>query len=90
MTLPRTSSNSLPHAGHRIGTGSPGLGSSAVTLRLAPSCGHTTKFTRAGYAARDGHLVPAKTGRSSLGGRWSRAEKRRTRKFEWLREAHSS
>ena len=43
MTLPRSNSNRLPHAGHNSGTVGPA--GRPAALRLVPSYGHTTKFT---------------------------------------------
>jgi hypothetical protein len=48
MTLPRSSSNRLPQAGHCIGTVTLRLSGFPVALRLVPSYGHVTKFTWAG------------------------------------------
>jgi hypothetical protein len=72
------------------GTWSGGAASGSLVRRSA--CSAMTARLRAGLRAEtrtDGALVPVMTGRSSLGRRWSRAEKRRTKEFERLREARS-
>lgn len=85
-----------PRPTARPRTGRPGSGAvppppdHPLGARPAPAM---TARLRAGASrrrpAQGGPMVPAKTGRSTLGRRWSRAEKRRTREFGRLREARS-